>query len=100
MQLPRPARCLASGDLDSDGHPEILVVNLNQPPTLLKNTPKWPNAIMVKLIGAESNCSAIGARVEVSEEGHGLSQAVMGGGSHYSQRALTLHFGLGQAPKV
>ena len=55
---------------------------------------------MVKLIGAGSNCSAIGARVEVSKEGHGLSQAVMGGGSHYSQRALTLHFGLGQAPKV
>lgn len=100
LQVPRPARCLTSGDLDSDGHPEIAIVNLNQPPTPLKNIPKATNAIVVSLIHAESNRSAIGAQVEVSLRGRRLTQAVMGGGSNDSQRDLTLQFGLGQTPQV
>lgn len=100
LQAPRPARGLASGDLDGDGHPEVVVVNVNQPPTLLKNVPDGTNAIVLKLVGVESNRSAIGARVEVSVEGSRLTQAVVGGGSYYSQSDLALHFGLGQARQV
>ena len=33
----RPSRGLATGDLDGDGRPEILIVNMNDRPTLLKN---------------------------------------------------------------
>ena len=33
----RPARGLATGDLDGDGRPEVVIVNMNQPPTVLKN---------------------------------------------------------------
>ncbi len=102
LKLPRSARGMASGDLggDGDGHPEIVIVNVNQPPTVLKNVPKATNAIVVKLRGVESNRSAIGARVEVSAAGQRLTQAVAGGGSYYSQSDLAMHFGLGQARRV
>ena len=100
LQVPRPARGLASGDLDGDGHPEIVIVNVNQPPALLKNVPDGTNAIVLKLVGVESNRSAIGARVEVSVGARRLTQAVVGGGSYYSQSDLALHFGLGQANQV
>ena len=100
LQAPRPARGLASGDLDGDGHPEVVVVNVNQPPALLKNVPDGTNAIVLKLVGVESNRSAIGARVEVSVGGSRQAQAVVGGGSYYSQSDLALHFGLGRARQV
>lgn len=100
LQVPRPARGLASGDLDGDGHPEVVIVNVNQPPTLLKNVPDGTSAIVLKLVGVESNRSAIGALVEVSAVGRRLTQAVVGGGSYYSQSDLALHFGLGQASQV
>ena len=100
LQVPRPARGLASGDLDGDGHPEIVIVNVNQPPALLKNVPDGTSAIVLRLVGVESNRSAIGARVEVSVGGRRLNQAVVGGGSYYSQSDLALHFGLGQARQV
>ena len=100
LQVPRPARGLASGDLDGDGHPEVVIVNVNQPPALLKNVPDGTSAIVLKLVGVESNRSAIGARVEVTVGGRRLIQAVVSGGSYYSQSDLALHFGLGQARQV
>lgn len=100
LEIPRPARGLASGDLDGDGHPEVVIVNVSQPPALLKTVPDGTNAIVLKLVGVESNRSAIGARVEVSVGGRRLTQPVAGGGSYYSQSDLALHFGLGRARQV
>ncbi len=41
----RPSRGLAIGDLDGDGRPEIVIVNMNDKPTLLKNVGPRQNAI-------------------------------------------------------
>ncbi len=48
---PRPARGLATGDLDGDGRPEILIVNMNDRPSLLKNVGPRQNAIAIALPG-------------------------------------------------
>ena len=100
LQVSRPARGMASGDLDGDGHPEVLVVNLNQPPALLKNTNPASNAISVALHGTKSNRNAIGARVQVAVGGRRSVQAIVGGGSYYSHSEFALHFGLGDATEV
>ena len=96
----RPSRGLAIGDLDNDGRPEILIVNMNDKPTLLKNTSPHQNAIAITLRGTQSNRSAIGARCTIEANGHKQMAEVVSGGSYLSQNSLTLYFGLGSSDKV
>ena len=58
----RPSRGLATGDLDGDGRPEILIVNMNDRPALLKNPARGRTPLRSSLTGTRSNRSAIGAR--------------------------------------
>jgi hypothetical protein len=99
FQVPRPARGLAVGDLDGDGRPEIVIVNMNQRPSLLKNILKnnGPHGhyLNLSLRGTKSNRSAIGARATVTAGSRKMIDEVMSGGSYYSQNDMTLHFGLG-----
>ena len=94
--LPRPARGMASGDLDGDGRPEVVIVNLNQRPSLLKNEIEGGNFISMRLEGTKSNRSAIGARVTVEALGRRQLQEVRSGDSYYSHSDLALFFGLGE----
>jgi len=100
LQTPRPSRGMASGDLDGDGRAEVVIVNMNQPPTLLKNEGARRNSVWVRLEGVKSNRSAIGARVTMEAGGRRQMQEVLGGGSYYSQNELALHFGLGDAKTI
>jgi hypothetical protein len=100
FQQLRPARGLAVGDLDGDGRPEIVIVNMNEKPSLLKNEGAHQNFLYLSLVGTKSNRSAIGARVSVEASGRRQIDEVMSGGSFYSQNDLSLHFGLGSAPQA
>ena len=95
------SRGCAFGDFDNDGDIDILVMNLNNPPSLLRNdvtaNHHW---IKIKLIGTKSNRSAIGARVTAHYGGKKQSQEVLSQSSFYSANDLRLHFGLGAADKV
>jgi hypothetical protein len=94
-------RGCAFGDVDNDGDVDILVNNLDGPPTLLRNDGGNSNrSILVKCVGTRSNRSAIGTRVAVTCGGHRQIAEVMSGSSYYSQNDLRLHFGLGAASKA
>jgi hypothetical protein len=91
-------RGCAFGDFDNDGDVDVLVNNLDGPPTLLRNDGKsGQRSILVKCVGTKSNRSAIGARVRVAVGERAQIKEVMSGSSYYSQSDLRLHFGLGQA---
>jgi enediyne biosynthesis protein E4 len=93
---PHCSRGCAFGDFDNDGDVDILVVNLNEPPSLLRNDLTGrDNWIKVKLQGVKSNRSAIGARVLVRYGGKVQAQAVVSQSSFYSCNDPRLHFGLG-----
>jgi hypothetical protein len=90
------SRGCAFGDFDNDGDMDVLIVNLNEPPSLLRNDLSGKqNWIKVKLEGVKSNRSAIGARVLVRYGGKTQVQAVLSQSSFYSCNDPRLHFGLG-----
>jgi hypothetical protein len=90
------SRGCAFGDFDNDGDLDILIVNMNEPPSLLRNDVKGKqNWVKVKLEGVKSNRSAIGARVVAHYGGKQQAQAVLSQSSFYSCSDSRLHFGLG-----
>jgi len=91
------SRGLAIGDLDNDGELEIVISNLGEAPSLLKNfSPHTGNALSVRAITA-SKSDAIGARITLTAGGHKQMDEVRSGGSYISQSDFRLHFGLGKA---
>jgi hypothetical protein len=91
------SRGVAFGDFDNDGDMDILVVNLNEPPSLLRNDAPRGNThwLKVKLIGVESNRGAVGARVTARYGNRRQTQEVLSQSSFYSANDSRLHFGLG-----
>jgi len=91
------SRGVAFGDFDNDGDVDILIMNMNEPPSLLRNDMKGSNHwLKVLLQGVTSNRSAIGAQVIASYGGRRQVQAVLSQTSYLSANDRRLHFGLGQ----
>lgn len=95
------SRGCAFGDFDNDGDVDMIVVNLNEPPSLLRNDVKnnlrW---LKVFLVGTKSNRSAIGSRVIATYGGKTQVQALLGQSSFYSVNDRRLHFGVGENTHV
>jgi hypothetical protein len=94
-------RGAALGDVFNTGNVDVLLLNVGEPPSLLKNTnADGYHRVLFKLIGAKSNRAAIGARVTIRAGGAQQFSEVRGGGSYLSQNDLRLHFGLGASAKM
>jgi len=95
------SRGCAFGDFDNDGDIDILILNLHEPPSLLRNdlggNAHW---LKVKLEGVKSNRSAIGGRVTAYFGGKKQAQEVLSQSSFYSVNDFRLHFGLGAATEA
>jgi hypothetical protein len=98
VAAPHASRGCAFGDFDNDGDVDVLVMNMNEPPSLLRNDVSggghW---LKVLLEGVKSNRSAIGARVVARYGGRAQAQEVTAQSSFYSANDRRLHFGLGAA---
>jgi hypothetical protein len=101
LTTPRSSRGAAFGDYDNDGDVDVLVMNMNEPPSLLRNdSPSTHHWIAVALQGTTSNRAGIGATVRVTAGGRVQARAVLSQSSYYSLDDLRAHFGLGDAARV
>jgi hypothetical protein len=95
---PHNSRGCAFGDFDNDGDLDILIINLNEPPSLLRNDVSGKNSwLKVKLVGTKSNRSGIGSRVLVKAGDLTQIQEAQSQSSFLSCNDSRLHFGLGAA---
>jgi enediyne biosynthesis protein E4 len=93
---PKSSRGAALGDFDNDGDTDVLVMNMNEPPLLLRNDLKSANNwLTIKLIGTKSNRSAIGSRITIKNGTHIQTQEITSQTSYYSHNDFRQHFGLG-----
>jgi hypothetical protein len=101
LLLEKSSRGAAFGDYDNDGDIDVLVVNMNERPTLLRNdSPAGNHWITLKLTGTKSNRDGIGARVTVQAGGRRQRLEVRGDGSYQSHSDIRAHVGLGRATKI
>jgi enediyne biosynthesis protein E4 len=98
------SRGAAFGDVDNDGDVDVLVMNMNEPPSLLINEATAATAasganhwLMIQLEGTRSNRSAIGATVIVRAGARRQARVVLSQSSYYSHDDLRVHIGLGSA---
>ena len=95
------SRGAAFGDMDNDGDVDIVISNLKDAPTVLRNdsgnASRW---LTVKLIGTDCNRDAIGTRVTVVSGELTQMREVKSGSGYLSQNDLRLHFGLADATRV
>ncbi len=95
------SRGAAFGDYNNDGDMDVVIFNMNDMPSLLRNEGgNKQNWIKFKLVGTQCNRTAIGARVRVITGKHTQMDEVHSGTSVMSQSDLRLHFGLGKVDTV
>jgi hypothetical protein len=101
LLIEKSSRGAAFGDVDNDGDADMLVINMNDHPTLLRNdTASGNNWIALKLIGKTANRDAIGARVWLEADGPRQVAEVRSGGSYLSHNDVRVRFGLGRRTSV
>ena len=101
LEIEKVSRGSALGDFDNDGDVDMVVVNLNDAPSLLRN--EGGNArswLGLELEGEASNRDGIGARVRLTSGGRTQTAEVRSAYGYQSGHDRRLLFGLGDQERV
>ena len=93
-RIAESTRGLVCCDLDGDGRQDVVALNSNSRPTLLKNDSPQGSFLNIQLIGTDSNRDALGAKVEIEQLGKRQVAQLRSGHSYQCEGHHLLHFGL------
>ena len=100
LRDPRVSRGASCGDYDNDGDLDLLVLNLDDQPTLMRNEGAGGHWLMLRLVGQESNRDGVGARLTLFAGGRKQVREVVAGSGFLSGCDRRVHFGLGPQSTV
>ncbi len=96
VEDPMMSYSACAADLDNDGSLDLIINNLNDEVTILKNIiPKQGNYINIKLKENDKNTFALGAKVYVTCNNLTQMQEMQNVRGYQSSQDYMLHFGLG-----
>ncbi len=94
-------RGLIAADVDGDGAPDLIVIQENAPPVLLRNVGANKNHfVRLDLGGMADNKTALGVKVEVFANGLWQKWELAGASGYQTQAPPQILVGLGQAPGI
>jgi enediyne biosynthesis protein E4 len=100
FEVRESSRGLAIGDFDDDGDLDILISNLDAPPTLLRNDSRSGSWLTVACETARGGPCPPGTVVTVTAGGRRRSADIASGDSYLSSHDPRAHFGLGATERV
>ncbi|MBI5403728.1 MAG: VCBS repeat-containing protein [Ignavibacteriae bacterium] len=96
----RHSSCVSWGDYNNDGFPDLYLNNNGTENRLYKNSGNSNKWVEFKLIGTNSNKSAIGARVRIKTGTKNQIREVEGGSGGKGMNSLPLEFGIGTSTVI
>ena len=100
LAIVESSRGAAFDDLDNDGDVDVVILNSNAPPTLLRNDTNHSNQwLQLELIGSPCK-DAVGAKVKINLEEKQIVDEVHRGRGYQSGYGNRMTFGLGKSDKV
>jgi hypothetical protein len=94
------SRGMAAGDYDNDGDVDLLIANLDAPPTLLQNDSPAASWLAVDAVARNGLSGPIGTVVTIKAGGRTVSRDIASGDSFLSTHDPRPHFGLGTVTRV
>jgi len=100
FEVVESSRGLAAGDYDNDGDVDLLITNLDAPPTLLRNDTVGGAWLTVVCVSRRGGPGPIGTVVSVTSAGRTMVRDIAAGDSFMSSHEPRAHFGLGEASRA
>jgi hypothetical protein len=101
LRVAASSRGTGFDDLDNDGDIDVVVLNTNTRPTVLRNDSATDGHwLQVRLVGVRDNRDGIGARVRVMAGDLVQVAEVHSGRGYQSHHGTRLHFGLGSRERA
>ncbi|GAB5406002.1 MAG: CRTAC1 family protein [Aureliella sp.] len=95
LAVRQSSRGSVAEDLDNDGDLDLIVLNDNAAPSLLRNEiGRTARSVLIKLVGTQANREGVGARIVVGTRSQEQTAVLIAGSSYESCYGSRLHFAL------